>query len=39
MNKKIFKFIFSYLKEYKVKYIIGTIFIFLASILGVLSKM
>lgn len=37
MNKKIFKFIISYLKEYKVKYIIGTIFIFLASILGVAS--
>ncbi len=35
--KKIIKFVWSYLKEYKAKYIIGTIFIFIASILGVAS--
>ena len=37
MNKKIIKFLWSYLKEYKVQYIIGAIFIIISSLLGVAS--
>lgn len=37
MNKKIIKFLWSYLKEYKTKYIIGAIFIIFTSLLGVVS--
>lgn len=37
MNKKIIKFLWSYLKEYKVQYIIGAIFIIISSLLGVVS--
>jgi len=37
MNKKIIKFLWSYLKEYKIQYIIGAIFIIISSLLGVVS--
>lgn len=37
MNKKIIKFLWSYLKEYKIQYIIGAIFIIVSSLLGVVS--
>ena len=37
MNKKVFKFLWNYLKDYKVKYILGTILIIVASLLGVVT--
>lgn len=37
MNKKIINFLWTYLKEYKFKYIIGIIFVIIASLLGVLA--
>ena len=37
MRKDIIKFLWSYLKEYKIKYIFGATFILIASLLGVLS--
>jgi len=37
VKKDIIKFIWSYLKEYKYQYIIGGIFVFISSMLGLLS--
>ena len=37
MNKKIIKFLWEYLKDYKGKYLLGGILVILASLIGVLT--